>query len=231
MPWGMGMDAAGGMPAKKQKTGGGGNVKCSTHGKMRSEMNMTEDGMGGYCCNPDSECQTGGGGGGGGMAVCSTHQKQRSGAFLTDDGNGGMCCMPGSECQVGSGASGGAPFDNTKVQCSVHGKERGMSSCVDDGQGGYQCSPGNECQMGGGGGGSGKAKGKAKGSKGKGKANGGGKGEMCGDFKNGNCSRGDSCRFSHGQGSSAGDMMGMMDGMNPWMMMAMMKGKAMKGKW
>merc|ERR1719272_2599446 len=118
----MGMGMGNGAPGKKQKTGGG--AVCSTHGKERGEQNMVDDGMGGMCCRPDSECQTGGGGGGKGggtgtadgeQAECSTHGKKRSSDNLTDDGAGGYCCIPGREC---NGA------DGEQAECSTHGKKR-----------------------------------------------------------------------------------------------------------
>merc|ERR1711976_1030472 len=34
---------------------------CSLHFKKRSVRNLVEDGLGGYRCQPGSECQTGGG--------------------------------------------------------------------------------------------------------------------------------------------------------------------------
>jgi len=54
------------------------------------------------------------------------------------------------------------------------------------------------------GGGKGKGKDKDGGGKGRGKDDEGKGSEMCGDFRNGNCTRGDRCRYSHGDASGGG---------------------------
>lgn len=54
------------------------------------------------------------------------------------------------------------------------------------------------------GGGKGKGRDKDGGGKGKGKDDDGKGSELCGDFKNGNCTRGDRCRYSHGDPNGGG---------------------------
>lgn len=167
----------------KRQKGPAGQI-CTVHFKERGLANLQDDGAGGMCCLPGSECQVGAGGDLRNQ-YCSTHKKKRREDVLVDDGLGGKCCSPGNECQIGvdrpdAQASGG------NVMCSVHNKNRSLQSCEDDGVGGYKCAAGSECQMGGGGAGGGKSgrgkssgmmpwqammmKGMSKG-KGKGKAN------------------------------------------------------------
>jgi len=78
-------------------------VVCSMHEKRRIASAMVHDGVGGYCCHPEEECQMGtppdqklprpefG--------LCSTHQKTRAGTVLKEDGMGGWRCYPGKECK------------------------------------------------------------------------------------------------------------------------------------
>jgi len=149
------MQAMGGGGKRPRQTPGN-SFTCSVHGKNRSQGSLTEDGAGGYCCTPESECQMGSGGGGmnmmqqrgkkgpqtpGNSFMCSVHGKNRSQGSLTEDGAGGFRCTPESECQMG--VDGGASY-----QCSAHGRARSEMSLTDDGRGGYKCKPGMTCQIG-----------------------------------------------------------------------------------
>lgn len=163
----MGMMPMGG--GKRQRTGASGGVMCSVHGKSRSAQSMQEDGSGGYCCKPGSDCQMGGGGAPGIVVICSVHGKNRSEQSCVPDGSGGFQCAPGMQCQIGKAEDGEGA--TTLVTCSAHQKQRSLQSCQDDCRGGFRCAPGFECKTSGGvslGGGGGPSKGGPSKARGKG---------------------------------------------------------------
>jgi len=101
----------------------------------------------------------------------------------------GSLGVPGSEPQASMGAGMSAPLP---MDPGMGGGNMGGGSSF-GGDGG-----GSSFGVGGGGGGGGSFGG------GGGGGGGGGNQEMCGDFRRGNCSRGDRCRFSHGDGGGGG---------------------------
>eukprot|EP00930_Biecheleria_cincta_P054259 TRINITY_DN4024_c0_g5_i1.p1 TRINITY_DN4024_c0_g5~~TRINITY_DN4024_c0_g5_i1.p1 ORF type:complete len:168 (-),score=45.53 TRINITY_DN4024_c0_g5_i1:25-528(-) len=72
---------------------------CSIHGKVRSLKSMEEDGMGGFKCKGDSECQMGKEKASTEQYVCSVHGKTRSMQSLEADGSGGFKCAAGFTCK------------------------------------------------------------------------------------------------------------------------------------
>merc|ERR1719424_2042224 len=101
---------------------------CSVHFKARSTKSMTDDGMGGMCCAPGSECKIGAGGSDLRNQYCTTHKKMRSAQSLVDDGAGGMTCAPGMECKEAKEERNARTREEMGVvsaaQCSVHHKMR-----------------------------------------------------------------------------------------------------------
>merc|ERR1712194_382103 len=49
--------AAQGMAVPAFVTGGGGQVECAAHGKMRSAQSVAPNGRGGFRCSPGNECK------------------------------------------------------------------------------------------------------------------------------------------------------------------------------
>jgi len=115
--------------------------KCSVHGKLRSEDHLVDDGSGGWCCSPASQCRSGGKGGGLGPQTqkCSIHGKMRSEANLVDDGAGGWCCPDSDPCR--GGGAGGQSY-----KCSIHGKMRSEAYLIENGSGGWCCSDFSPCK-------------------------------------------------------------------------------------
>merc|ERR1719388_706246 len=83
-------------------TSGTAPQQCFVHGKRRSIACLEEDGMGGFRCKPEFQCQISERNAEDARqrALCSTHGKIRSLDVLQDDGMGGKCCADNFQCQL-----------------------------------------------------------------------------------------------------------------------------------
>merc|ERR1719378_1316855 len=94
---------------------------CSVHGRNRTVQNLMDDGQGGMCCAPGSECNGGGGSSSAPMMPgdwvcpsCGDHQFARNtscrkcGAAKPMDAGMGGGCYGKANGGKGAGAAGGA---------------------------------------------------------------------------------------------------------------------------
>lgn len=150
---------------------------CSVHGKLRSLQNLADDGVGGFCCVPGFECNTGERldvrTGDWACSQCGDHQFAKnthcrgcgapkpenpigaaySGVLTAMKGYvGGKGAAKGGD-SAGYGAWGKGAGAGDNQMCSVHGKVRSTNNMIEDGAGGWMCCAPNECKVGNPGGG------------------------------------------------------------------------------
>mmetsp|Transcript_106594 Transcript_106594/g.340063 ORF Transcript_106594/g.340063 Transcript_106594/m.340063 type:complete len:181 (-) Transcript_106594:53-595(-) len=88
--------AGGGKGWNSGASGGEDTMVCSAHGKKRSAGNLMDDGNGGVCCSPSSQCNVGGGAG--------DWSSGKGGGAAWSAGGGGCGWSAG-----GGGGGGGGP--------------------------------------------------------------------------------------------------------------------------
>jgi len=104
--WG-GNQAKGGGKGKEPLT----TQECSTHQKKRGTRYLVDDGNGGYCCNPDTPCQTGGG-----SAPGTAQKKIRMCQYalkVTGCSRGNLCTYAHSQEEIGTYAD---PDAKSKIE-------------------------------------------------------------------------------------------------------------------